>query len=99
MEKKPMGSFGVPGQTNALPNVDPLDYPSVKCPHCGSEVFVPGVIFKEIPGVLLGQADTVAVPIKVFVCSKCGALSPDDEKILNEHAKVKEAADKNKLIM
>ena len=45
------GAFGgVP----TMPNVNPLDYPSETC-ECGNEIFVPGVIFKKVPGVILGQ--------------------------------------------
>lgn len=66
------------------PKVNPLDYPSDKCSKCGNEVFVPGVIFKTIPGVIVGNGkDDVQVPLKVFVCSKCGELSDYDKKILN----------------
>ena len=58
----------------AGPAVNPFSYPSEICSECGSEVFVPGVIMKKVPGVLLGEGgvDFISVPIKVAVCAKCG---------------------------
>lgn len=74
--------------------VNPLDYPTEKC-SCGNEVFVPGVIFKKVPGILLGQgSEDVQVPLKVFCCSKCGELSPYDKELLDEHSKMKENVEK-----
>ena len=50
---------------------------------------------------MLGQGGTdyVPVPIKVFVCSKCGKLSPSDQKILNEEKKIKEQVTKTNIII
>lgn len=82
------------------PKVNPLDYPSDKCSNCNNEVFIPGVIFKIIPGLELGQGpDNVQIPIKVFVCSKCGELSNADKEILNTHEKVKESINKKSNII
>lgn len=81
---------------SSSPNINPLDYPTEKC-TCGNEVFIPGVIFKKVPGILIGQgSEAVQVPLKVFCCSKCGELSPYDQEILNNHAKVKEQAENKK---
>ena len=68
-----------------MPNVNPLEYPTVKC-SCGNEIYIPGVIFKDIPGIALGQGtDNVQVPIKIFYCSKCGKLSKYDEEMLKPY--------------
>ena len=76
---------------NYAPKVNPLDYPSEKCTNCDNEIFIPGVIFKNVPGLELGQgAENVQIPIKVFVCSKCGELSSADKEILNSHNKTQE---------
>ena len=87
---------------NNAPNVNPFDYPSEQC-ICGNEVFVPGIIFKKIPGILLGKGtDYVQLPLKVFCCSKCGELSPYDKKILEEEEKLKDTvnnANKTNLII
>lgn len=92
----------IPGNTfgaNYAPNVNPLDYPSDKC-ICGNEVYVPGIIFKNVPGIEMGQgAETVQVPIKVFVCSKCGELSNADKEIINHHNAVKETVNKSSIII
>ena len=81
---------------SSSPNINTLDYTTKKC-TCGNEVFIPGVIFKKVPGILIGQgSETVQVPLKVFCCSKCGELSPYDQEILNNHAKVKEQAENKK---
>lgn len=67
------------------PQLNPFAYPSEKCENCGSEVFLPGVMFKRIPGLLIGAGtEEVDVPIKVAVCAKCGTLSPSDAKMLKE---------------
>ena len=90
------GAFGgVP----TMPNDNPLDDPSETC-ECGNEIFTPGIIFKKVPGVMLGQgSEYVPVPIKVFVCSKCGKLSPSDQKILDNAKNVQEQATKSNLIL
>jgi hypothetical protein len=67
-----------------MPKINPFKYPSEKC-SCGNEIFVPGVIFKKIPGMLVGQGtEDVQAPIKVFFCSKCGELSPYDKELFAE---------------
>ena len=71
------------------PKINPLDYPTEKC-SCGNEIFIPGVIFKKIPGILIGQGnEDVQFPLKIFCCSKCGELSPYDKEMLEEHDKKK----------
>jgi hypothetical protein len=85
--------------SNSGPNINPFEYPSEVC-SCGNEVFVPGVIFKKIPGVLIGQgSETAQVPIKVFCCSKCGELSPYDKEMLNDIKKTNEETKKTNLII
>lgn len=83
-----------------MPKVNPFNYPSVKC-QCGNEIFVPGMIFKKVPGVLMGQgAEDIEVPIKVFYCTKCGELSPlDKEMIEKETSKNKKEENKSNLIL
>lgn len=98
MDKTQFGQFGAP--STGAPNIDPLDYPSEVCPNCGCEVFVPGVIMKKVPGVLLGApTETVDVPVKVFVCAKCHTLSPTDQEILDKSKKATETAKKSNLII
>lgn len=67
-------------QANAQVNmaVNPLDYPSIPCDSCGCEYFEQAMVFKKIPGVLLGTgAEHQVYPIPVFVCKKCGDLMPE----------------------
>lgn len=74
-----------------MPKVDVLDYPAVKCDACQNETFVPAVMFRSVPGIMLGTSEqTVNVPIKVFVCSKCGELSPLDKQMLEEEKNSKQ---------
>ena len=88
--KKDMGS---------MPNINPLNYPSEVC-SCGNETFIPGIIFKKVPGMLMGQGtEDTLIPLKVFVCSKCGELSPYDKDILEEHKKQKEKLNNSNLII
>ena len=83
------------------PQINPFAYPSEVCPECQNEVFVPGVILKKVPGILLGAGEeTVSVPIKVAVCSKCGALSESDRKRYDEETqKAQKAANKQSIIV
>ena len=82
---------------SSVPNINPLDYPTEVCSACGNQVFIPGVIFKKIPGILMGQgSETVQIPLKVFCCSKCGELSPYDKETLEEHDNVKEKSEVKK---
>lgn len=89
------------GSNSFTPKVNPLDYPNDKCSACGNEVFIPGVIFKLIPGLELGQgkAENVQIPIKVFVCSKCGELSNMDKEVFKHHEKVKQQVTGSGLIL
>lgn len=70
-------------------SINPFEYPAEKCSVCGCETFVPAMMFRKVPGMLVGQADskTVSVPMKVFVCSKCGELSPSDKELIEEISK------------
>lgn len=68
-------------------NVNPLDYPSVVCPDCGCQTFVPAMVFKRIPGIAVGAgAEEQEVALKVFICSNCGGLSPRDREVLGDDA-------------
>ena len=83
------------------PQINPFAYPSEVCPECQNEVFVPGVILKKVPGILIGAGeDTVSVPIKVAVCSKCGTLSESDKKRYDEETqKAQKAGNKPTIIV
>ena len=79
------------------PQVNPFAYPSEVCEECGNYVFQPGLIFKVVPGILLGQGtESVPVPVKVACCSKCGALSPLDRKMLEEEERTAKQAEEKK---
>lgn len=79
------------------PKVNPLDYPRVECTNCGNTTFIPGINFFKVPGLELGAGgETVEVPIKVFVCSKCGELSPQDQETIRKHEEVKNSVNNTK---
>ena len=85
-------------------NVNPYAYEDLTCTECGHNVFVPGIVFKKIPGVLVGDATRkfVPFPIKVACCAKCGALSAEDKEDLEKQAamaKKAETANKSSLII
>lgn len=70
-------------QLNLNRSVDPRDYPNVKCDKCGCEVFVPAMIIKKIPGLVIGKAgEDINHPLSVFVCHKCGTIMAADRKTL-----------------
>lgn len=58
-----------------------LNYESEVCPECGSKLFTTAFVIKNIPGYEFGRIEskTLPMPIEnfpVYVCAKCGALSP-----------------------
>jgi hypothetical protein len=69
---------------SARPNnirINPLKYPNVKC-ECGNEVWLQGVVLKQISGLELGTGTKdQLIDIPVFYCSKCGEVFPEDKKI------------------
>ena len=72
--------------SNPAQQINPFEYPDEICSECGHNVFIPGVIFKMVPGILLGSGspEPESVPIKVACCAKCGALAPSDKKAYDE---------------
>lgn len=88
---------------NAKIEIDPRDYPTYKCDKCGNETFVPAVIFKTIPGVVVGKAgEDINEPLNVFICAKCHAIIKEDRKLLkldDESKEEKKADDKPQLII
>ena len=65
------------------PAIDPRDYPSLKCTKCGCITFVPAMVIKQIPGILLGKGEkTVEYPVNVMICTKCGEIMESDKKFL-----------------
>ena len=83
MNQQNDNKFGsVPGIND---NINPLEYPAVTCTECGSEFFIPVLMFRRIPGSLFGNAgSSIQYPMKVFVCKQCGALSPDDQAVYDD---------------
>lgn len=66
-------------------DLNPMEYPEVTCPHCGCNIFQPGVMFRNLPGTLFGQAgEKVQFPLKVFYCINCRKLSPADQEIIDD---------------
>lgn len=92
--------FGNTAGTVNMPAVNPLNYLSEVCPNCGCEIFAPGIIFKKIPGVLVGQgSEDTQVPLKVFYCVKCKELSPFDKKMIEKGKQKVEESKKSNLIV
>lgn len=70
--------------SNNMPagNVNPLDYPIVKCSKCGGITFMSRLIMRRIPGMLAGMGtEDMLFPMKVLVCDKCGKILDDDVKL------------------
>ena len=64
-----------------MPQIDPSEYPSLKCDKCGNVAFTTAMIIKKIPGVLLGSANkTQLMPDQILVCSKCGTILKKDRE-------------------
>lgn len=81
------GGPGAPGVSQSPQlTINPFEYETETCPECGNITFVPGVIFKKVPGVLVGSPNpTEAIPIKVAVCAKCGTMSQSDAEMLKKN--------------
>ena len=77
MNKEKIGGQGV----NI--NINPLEYPEVKCDKCGCKIFSPGVMFRAIPGILVGAAgQTQYADQRVMYCVECHELSPMDKEFM-----------------
>ena len=64
-----------------MPQIEPSEYPSMKCDKCGNVAFVPSIIIKMIPGVLLGSPNkTQLMPDQILTCSKCGTILKKDRE-------------------
>ena len=92
------------GELGRGPVINPLKYPSVKCPKCGNEVWVAGNIIKVIPGMVIGSgAKDERYPVPVFICSKCGEIEPEIKAQIEKGNKYqeenKEASNKSGLIL
>lgn len=73
------------GGGSGMADFNPMEYPEVKCKHCGCEIFQPGVMFRKVPGTLFGQAgESVEIPLKIFFCSNCKKLSPQDQDMVDD---------------
>ena len=63
-------------------NINPMNYPTIKCDKCGCKTFISGVILKKIPGLALGTgAEDQLINMPVFICSKCGEVFKDDREL------------------
>lgn len=61
--------------------VNPLEYPSIPCDNCGCECYEQAMIFKKIPGLVLGAGNESQIyPIPVFICKHCGVLMSEYRK-------------------
>lgn len=64
-----------------MPQFNPNEYPSLECDKCGNVGFVPGMIIKKIPGVLVGNAHKIQLmPDQILICSKCGTILKKDRE-------------------
>lgn len=88
------------GNLNAGISINPFEYPTMRCKSCGNDTFIPAMMFRQVPGMLVGQADakTVDVPIKVFICAKCHELSPTDKELIDEATKEQQKPKSNLII-
>jgi len=67
-----------------MPQIDPKEYESITCDKCGNVAFMPAMILKIIPGLLLGTgAENRILPDQILVCSKCGTVIKKDREYYN----------------
>ena len=75
-----------------MPQINLKEYETIECDQCGNVAFIPGMILKVIPGVVLGTgAKSKMVPDNILICSKCGAIFKKDREYydLTDDGKVK----------
>lgn len=76
--------FANSGQQQMM-QANPMEYPAIKCTHCGCEIFQQGFILRNVPGSVYGQAGrNIQVPVGVMYCTNCRALSPQDQEAIDE---------------
>lgn len=77
------------------PQIDPMEYPQIKCDKCGHNVFRHGVIVYNIPGLAVGAgSEDMHYPLPVYVCDNCGTIMKSYRDELEKIEKEKE--DKSK---
>ena len=62
MSKKDMNMTDMIDMANAMssrPKVNPFEYDTIKCDECGSENFIPLMLFRKIPGILVGEKENI----------------------------------------
>lgn len=64
-----------------MPQINPAEYPSLKCDKCGCVAFNQSIIMKKIPGVLLGSSSKYQLlPDYIMTCAKCGTILKKDRE-------------------
>lgn len=80
----------------SMAQFDPTDYPIVTCDKCGGNMFVPAVVFREVPGIYVGDAthEKLQLPVhKVYRCAKCGEMFISDREMLKTIEENKQKTD------
>lgn len=66
------------------PQINPYEFPVVKCPKCGGFYFEQAFTIRLVNKMVIGQGvGTQPVPAPVFICKKCGTMSPQDAEVNN----------------
>ena len=75
------------------PAVNAFSYPTIKCDNCGCEIFHKGVIFKDIPNIVMGFSEPGSSPVpaaQIYYCAKCCTiLKADREQLEKEEEQAK----------
>ena len=65
------------------------DLPTIRCEKCDNKTFRQVVVLKKLSSLISPTGEEDILPIKVFICEKCGAICKDtlDDEILEDFKK------------
>lgn len=75
-----------------MPQLNLKEYDTIECDKCGNVAFIPAMILKVVPGIVIGTgSQNKILPDNVLVCSKCGTILKKDREYydLTDDNKVK----------
>ena len=75
-----------------MPQLNLKEYDTIECDKCGNVAFIPAMILKIVPGIVIGTgSQNKILPDNVLICSKCGTILKKDREYydLTDDNKVK----------
>jgi len=74
-----------------MSNFEEIKFPADKLAECknilcdcGNYIWIPGIVLKMIPGLMIGRSAPGITPLNILFCSECKKLHPDHEKQIGD---------------